>query len=66
MYVMFPVAAMWYFGSPLFYDNHVKPVQFWPQKECTQTIPTQKEEWIAELQRLREERLAKRQEGKDP
>uniref|UniRef100_U9TD22 Uncharacterized protein n=1 Tax=Rhizophagus irregularis (strain DAOM 181602 / DAOM 197198 / MUCL 43194) TaxID=747089 RepID=U9TD22_RHIID len=32
VYIFFPIATMYYFGAPEFYDSHVKQIKFWPEK----------------------------------
>ena len=58
MYIMFPIGFMYYFGTNL--DSRFSVPDFWPKPEQTHTIPYEKEDIKAELDRLRERRLAAR------
>lgn len=58
MYVMFPIGIMYYFGTNL--DSRFSVPDFWPKPGESHTIPHEKEEIAAELQRLKERRLAAR------
>ncbi|KAI9813774.1 MAG: hypothetical protein M1827_003564 [Pycnora praestabilis] len=55
MYIMFPIATMYYFGTNL--DARFSVPDFWPKAENTHKIPFEKEEIQAELERLRLRRL---------
>ncbi|CAG8532027.1 11586_t:CDS:2 [Diversispora eburnea] len=58
VYIFFPVATMYYFGAPEFYEKHVKMVRKWP--ENTPNIPNNQKDILEELKRLKAERLAKK------
>lgn len=58
MYIMFPIGWMYYFGTNL--DSRFSTPDFWPKREETHTIPFEKEEIAAELERLKARRLAAR------
>jgi protein PET100 len=55
MYIMFPIAIMYYYGTNL--DKRFSVPDFWPKPEQTNRIPFEKEEIHNELQRLRQRRL---------
>ncbi|TVY47255.1 Protein PET100, mitochondrial [Lachnellula occidentalis] len=55
MYIMFPIATMYYYGTNL--DKRFSVPDFWPKPEQTNRIPFEKEEIQSELQRLRQRRL---------
>jgi protein PET100 len=55
MYIMFPIAIMYYYGTNL--DNRFSVPDFWPKPEQTNRIPFEREEIRSELERLRERRL---------
>ena len=55
MYIMFPIAIMYYYGTNL--DNRFSVPGFWPKPEQTNKIPFEKDEIQAELERLRQKRL---------
>jgi len=55
MYVMFPIAWMYYYGTNL--DDRFYVPDFWPKPHQTNKIPFEKEEIRSELARLRERRL---------
>ncbi|KAK3938381.1 hypothetical protein QBC46DRAFT_390496 [Diplogelasinospora grovesii] len=55
MYVMFPIGIMYYFGTNL--DNRFVVPDFWPRAENANTVPTERDEIKAELERLRARRL---------
>ena len=55
MYIMFPIAIMYYYGTNL--DNRFAVPDFWPKVEQTNRIPFEKDEIKAELERLRQRRL---------
>ncbi|PUU78147.1 hypothetical protein B9Z19DRAFT_1084642 [Tuber borchii] len=57
IYIMFPIAIMYYFGTNL--DNRFSVPGFWPKPEETHRIPFEKDEIKAELERLRRKRLEK-------
>ena len=58
MYIMFPVGIMYYFGANL--ERRFAVPDFWPKEGQTHTIPFEREDIDAELQRLKERRLAAR------
>ena len=58
MYIMFPIAWMYYFGTNL--ENRFSVPDFWPKPENTHRIPFEKEEIREELERLRARRLERR------
>lgn len=60
MYIMFPIAIMYYYGTNL--DNRFAVPDFWPKAENTNRIPFEKDEIKAELERLRRKRLLIREE----
>jgi protein PET100 len=60
MYIMFPVAIMYYYGTNL--DNKFSVPDFWPKPENSNKIPFEKEEIKAELERLRKKRLLLREQ----
>ncbi|KAK8076745.1 hypothetical protein PG994_004017 [Apiospora phragmitis] len=55
MYVMFPIGIMYYFGTNL--DERFAVPDFWPKSENANTVPLDRDEIQAELQRLRARRL---------
>jgi len=55
MYVMFPIAIMYYYGTNL--DARFAVPDFWPKPEQTNRIPFEKDEIRSELERLRQRRL---------
>lgn len=57
---MFPIGAMYYFGTNL--DDRFTVEGFWPKKEETNQIPTERDEIRAELERLRARRLYLREQ----
>lgn len=59
MYILFPIGIMYYFGTNL--DNKFTVPDFWPRPEQTNKIPFEKEEIAAELERMRRQRLERRQ-----
>ncbi|KAI9879670.1 MAG: hypothetical protein M1830_007777 [Pleopsidium flavum] len=58
MYIMFPIAWMYYFGTNL--ENRFSVPDFWPKPESTHKIPFEKEDIHGELERLKQKRLARR------
>lgn len=58
MYILLPVVSMYYFGTNL--DKRFSVPGFWPKPEETHKIPFEKDEIQAELERLRERRLERR------
>ena len=58
MYIMFPIAWMYYFGTNL--ENRFSVPDFWPKPENTHRIPFEKEERQTELERLKQKRLERR------
>lgn len=59
VYVLFPVAMMWYFGSNL--DEKFSVPGFWPSKEQSNKVPRDRQELDDELERLKLIRLNMRQ-----
>ncbi|EFW98991.1 alpha -mannosyltransferase [Grosmannia clavigera kw1407] len=55
MYVLFPIGIMYYFGTNL--DERFAVPDFWPKAENANSVPTERDEIHAELQRLRARRL---------
>jgi len=58
MYIMFPIAWMWYFGTNL--DTRFSVPDFWPAPETTHKIPFEREELKEMSERLKSERLERR------
>jgi protein PET100, fungi type len=58
MYIMFPIGIMYYFGTNL--DSKFSVPGFWPSREQSHKIPTEKQDLDAELERLKARRLALR------
>ncbi|KAH8149909.1 uncharacterized protein LAJ45_06061 [Morchella importuna] len=63
MYIMFPIAVMYYFGTNL--DNRFSVPDFWPKANETHKIPFDRDEIRAELERLRKTRLERRAKRMD-
>jgi protein PET100 len=59
MYIMFPIGVMYYFGTNL--DNKFAVQGFWPSREQSHKIPTERQDIDAELEILKARRLALRQ-----
>jgi len=59
MYILFPIATMYYFGTNL--DSRFSVPDFWPTKQETHRIPFEKEDIRNELERLKQQRLARRE-----
>jgi len=59
MYILFPVAWMYYFGTNL--DGRFSTPDFWPKAGETHKIPFERDEMAAEIERLRNRRLALRE-----
>jgi protein PET100 len=59
MYIMFPIGIMYYFGTNM--DNKFSVQGFWPTREQSHKIPTEKQDIDAELEILKARRLALRQ-----
>ncbi|KAI0005695.1 hypothetical protein F4779DRAFT_43132 [Xylariaceae sp. FL0662B] len=55
MYVMFPIGIMYYFGTNL--DERFSVPDFWPKPEQGNRVPFDRDERLAELERLRARRL---------
>ncbi|KAG9243028.1 hypothetical protein BJ878DRAFT_568819 [Calycina marina] len=55
IYIMFPIATMYYYGTNL--DNRFSVQDFWPKPEQTNKIPFERDEIKGELERLRMRRL---------
>ncbi|KAF3924972.1 hypothetical protein AA313_de0200551 [Arthrobotrys entomopaga] len=60
IYILFPIASMYYFGTNL--DSRFSVPDFWPSKQETHQIPFEKEEIKLELERLKKQRLERRRE----
>ncbi|KAF9956255.1 hypothetical protein BGZ72_002874 [Mortierella alpina] len=61
VYIFTPVMFMVYFGAPEFYDKHVRNSKFWPAPEAVNTrTGIDKRELLYEVERLKQERLARR------
>ncbi|OAA66018.1 hypothetical protein SPI_02805 [Niveomyces insectorum RCEF 264] len=58
MYVLFPIGTMYYFGTNL--DSRFAVSDFWPKPEEANSLPHDRDEIHAELQRLRARRLFQR------
>lgn len=58
MYVMFPIAWMWYFGTNL--ETRFTVPDFWPEPGTTHTIPFEKEDLKEMGERLKTDRLERR------
>lgn len=58
MYILFPIGIMYYFGTNL--DGKFSVPDFWPKPGQTHKIPHEREEIAAELERLKQKRLALR------
>lgn len=58
MYIMFPIGFMYYFGINL--DSRFAVPDFWPKRGQTHEIPFDKDEINAEIERLKQRRLAAR------
>ncbi|KAK6506997.1 hypothetical protein TWF481_005453 [Arthrobotrys musiformis] len=63
MYILFPIASMYYFGTNL--DSRFSVPNFWPSKEETHQIPFERDEIRLELERLKKQRLQRRKERLD-
>jgi len=73
---MIPIGIMYYFGHPDFYNHKVRPValpglpfaqlthklNFWPKPEDQPIIPHDRTEMVVEVQRLKQERLKRRED----
>jgi protein PET100 len=55
MYIMFPIAIMYYYGTNL--DNRFSVPDFWPKPGQTNKVPFERDEIDAELERLKRKRL---------
>jgi protein PET100 len=55
MYIMFPIAIMYYYGTNL--DNRFSVPDFWPKPEQTNRVPFERDDIAAELARLKAKRL---------
>jgi protein PET100 len=55
MYIMFPIAIMYYYGTNL--DNRFSVPDFWPKPEQTNRVPFERDDIAAELERLKAKRL---------
>ena len=58
MYIMFPIAIMYYFGTNL--DRRFAVPDFWPPPDMANKIPFERDEINNELERLKRRRLANR------
>lgn len=58
MYIMFPIAWMWYFGTNL--ETRFTVPDFWPEEGTTHKIPFEKEELKEMSERLKADRLDRR------
>ena len=58
IYIMFPIGIMYYFGTNL--DRRFSVPDFWPSRDQTHKIPFERDEIAAELERLKQVRLARR------
>ncbi|KAI4120597.1 MAG: hypothetical protein LQ338_006898 [Usnochroma carphineum] len=58
LYIMFPIGWMYYFGKNL--ESRFSVPDFWPAPEMTHKIPHEREELLAELERLKTQRLERR------
>ncbi|KZO91874.1 hypothetical protein CALVIDRAFT_541490 [Calocera viscosa TUFC12733] len=67
VYIFFPIAMMFHYGNPEWYEKHVLPFKesFWPKEETTNKPPHDKVSLQAELAKLKAERLARRQSHLD-
>jgi len=55
MYIAFPIAWMYYYGTNL--DSRFSVPDFWPKPDQTHKIPFERDEIKSELERLKERRL---------
>ncbi|CAG8483549.1 6091_t:CDS:2 [Paraglomus occultum] len=53
VYIFFPIAMMYYFGDPKFYEKHIRGTQFWPELETTNKPPTTKEDARIEFEKMK-------------
>ncbi|KAJ6264755.1 hypothetical protein Dda_0906 [Drechslerella dactyloides] len=60
VYILFPIASMYYFGTNL--DSRFSVPDFWPKREETHRIPFERDEIRMELDRLKRQRLQRRKE----
>lgn len=60
MYIMFPIAWMYYFGTNL--DTRFTVPDFWPEPESTHKIPFEKEDQLDMVKKLKDARLEKRRQ----
>lgn len=58
VYVMFPIAMMYYFGVNL--EQRFSVPNFWPPEERTNRIPFEREEIKAELEKFKREAAERR------
>lgn len=56
---------MYYFGSPDFFEQYVKNLNFWPAEEKTNRPPVERADVKAALQELRQARLLKKAARQD-
>ncbi|CCU76652.1 unnamed protein product [Blumeria hordei] len=59
MYIMFPIAIMYYYGTNL--DKRFSVPGFWPKPEESYRIPFDREEIKLELERMKRKRLESRE-----
>jgi len=61
-YVFFPIAMMFHYGNPEWFDEHVIPARdrFFPPIESTNKPPTDPHDIKNEIARMKAERLARR------
>ncbi|KIV98952.1 uncharacterized protein PV09_09287 [Verruconis gallopava] len=59
MYIMFPIGWMYYFGTNL--DDKFSVEDFWPTKEQLNKVPTEREDILEELERMKRRRLRRRE-----
>lgn len=58
LYIMFPIGWMYYFGTNL--ESRFSVPDFWPPPETTHRIPHDREDLLAELERMKAQRLERR------
>ncbi|KAK4053189.1 hypothetical protein OIV83_001924 [Microbotryomycetes sp. JL201] len=63
LYVFVPIAAMIHYGDPDWYERHVGPLREWYRRDDLRQVapPQTTDELKAELDRLRDQRLARKQ-----
>jgi protein PET100, fungi type len=60
MYVMFPIGFMYYFGTNL--DNRFSIPGFWPSVEQSHKLPYEKDDIVAEFERMKQQRIEMRRQ----